>query len=135
MGWAFFRCMRMNSSAKTQYKILPLVLCGASLLWIGCGSGEPANIKTAETEGTKKAIESYEASGTDAAKAKVDRAFAELDQEIKELEVRVANTTGEARAEANSKLTELKERKNELKVDFTEAKFSTLMEDIKKSVR
>jgi hypothetical protein len=106
-----------------------------TLVLVGCGSEQKADIKTAETEGTKKAIENYEANSTDAAKAKVEKAFAELDQEIKELEVRVANTVGEARAEANTKLSELKTRKNELRGDFTEAKFKALIEDVKNSVR
>lgn len=115
--------------------MLPVMLSGIALIWVGCGPKEPANIKTAETEGTKKAIENYEAKGTDAAKANVEQAFAQLDSEIKELEVRVANTTGDARAEADRKLSELRQRRTELRGDFTEAKFNTLIEDVKNSVR
>jgi len=126
--------MKMKTGPSRTW-ILPALLAGFALIGVGCGSGEKATIKTAETEGTKQAIENYQANSTDAAKAKVEKSFSELDQEIHELEVRVENTSGPARTEADTKLSELKQRRMELRADYTEAKFNALIEDVKNSVR
>lgn len=47
----------------------------------------------------------------------------------------VATTTGATQSEAQGKLEELKKRNAELRGDFNEAKFRTLIKDIKESVR
>jgi uncharacterized protein HemX len=107
---------------------------GITLL-AACSDKQQATIKTAETEKAKAQVEQYNASGSKEDKLEAERAFADLDKEIKELEVRVDATSGEARSEAQNKLDDLRKRKIELRVDFTKAKFNALLEDIKSAVR
>jgi len=124
-----------NIAAQPKNLGLIFLLLGFGIFFSACGSGDKPPIKTVETESAQRAIDGYESKPTDEAKVKVEQAFNELDGEIKELEVRVEKVTGDTRAEANKKLSDLKARKNELRMDFTEAKFKALADDIKNSVR
>jgi hypothetical protein len=124
------------SKSLTAAKTVALAFVwSAPVVFVACGSGEKASIETRETQAAENAIESYADKPSDQAKADVNEAFAVLDKEIAELEARVASTGGEKRAEADAKLQELKERKNELKGDYTKTKFDTLVEDAKNAVR
>jgi len=109
---------------------------GTPLILMACGSGkEKATLETRETKTTENAIDSYASNATEEAKADVETAFATLDKEIAELEARVAATDGEKRAEAEAKLEQLKQQRNELRGDYTKAKFDALVEDVKNAVR
>jgi uncharacterized protein HemX len=129
--------MNANTHNWLRKGITAAVVLGAvPFLGLGCNSkDEEPKMRTMETENAQKQVNAYESNNSEAQKAQVEQAFAELDKEIRELEVRVENTTGEARAEAQFKLDELRMRKTELRVDYTEAKFKALLEDIKNSVR
>ena len=129
--------MNTNTSNHLKKWMAAVAVVGTvPFLSIGCNSkDEEPQLRTMETENAQKQVNAYENNNSDAQKARVDKAFAELDKEIRELEVRVQNTNGEARAEAQFKLDELNKRKTELKADYTEAKFKALLEDIKNSVR
>ena len=122
-------------SIKLQSLSTLLALGTVLIAWTACSEKPKAQIKTMETANAKTAIETYDANGSNALKLQVEKAFVALDQEIKELEVRVEATTGEKRAEAAYKLQELKKRESELRTDFNEAKFNALIQDIKNSVR
>jgi hypothetical protein len=107
----------------------------APLSFLACGSKEKSTMETRETKSAEHAVESYADKPSEAAKADVTEAFAALDKEIAELEARVASTSGEKRAEADVKLQELKQRRSELKGEYTKAKFDALLEDVKNAVR
>jgi len=116
--------------------LLSIVVAGAALVSLAACSDKPkSTLSTNETRQTQSAVNAYDATGSKALKLQADQAFIELDKEIKELEARVATTTGATQSEAQSKLTELKKRHSELRGDFNEAKFNTLIKDIKESVR
>lgn len=61
-------------------------------------------------------VEKGRTDSSPAHKAEVQRAFADLDKEISELEVRVLKTDGEERARAQYKLDVLKNRRAELRM-------------------
>ncbi|MES2310270.1 MAG: hypothetical protein V4507_15560 [Verrucomicrobiota bacterium] len=124
----------MNSPIKT---CATLVLGGLMLSLVACkdrDNNKKGDIKTFETERAKSAINNYQETGSNDSKAHVEKAFADLDQEIRELEIRVQATTGEKRAEAQYKLDALKKRASELRTDYNETKFNLLIDDIKKTV-
>lgn len=126
------------SQKSCSLPFLPFVLAGITCLsLIACNEKtEPqADITTAETLKAQAQVNDYSANSSDAQKKKVEVAFAALDQEIKELELRVEATSGEKKAEAQYKLDELKKRRSEIQSDFNEAKFNALVEDIKNAVR
>jgi nitrogenase subunit NifH len=108
-----------------------LAVAGSAILIVGCDTRKESSITTKETEQTESQIQAYERKGTEAQKIEVEQSFTELDKEIQELETRVNETTGDARAEAQAKLDALKDRKTDLRLDFTEAKFKVLLQDIK----
>jgi hypothetical protein len=122
---------RMNASP-----IFTFAVAGTAWMALAACSDKPkANIKTLETAKAQAAVDAYDKTGSDALKAQAEKAFLDLDGEIKELEIRVDATTGEQRAEADRKLTELRKRSAEIRADFNAAKFNTLIQDIKDSVR
>jgi len=119
-------------------KFLPLafaVLAGLTTLACSKKTDSSADITTAETVKAQTQVNNYANNNTEEQKKKVEVALIALDQEIKELELRVEATAGENKAEAEYKLVELKERRSEIKSDYTEAKFNALVEDIKNAVR
>jgi hypothetical protein len=120
------------------FSLLPLALAGLTVFgFVSCnGKKEPqADITTAETVKAQAQVNDYATNNSEEQKKKVEVAFAALDQEIKELELRVEATSGENKAEAQYKLEELKKRRGEIQADYTEAKFNALVEDIKNAVR
>lgn len=128
--------MKITKTKIKNQSLLTIIGLGAVLITLAACSEKPkAEIKTLETVNAQNAVSDYNAIGTDASKQLAEKAFLSLDQEIKELEIRVESTTGEKRQEAANKLAELKTRESEIRTDFNEAKFNTLIEDIKNSVR
>lgn len=127
----------MKKILKTNYAIPTLAsFAGLALLTLtACSEQKKADITTMETVKAEAAVNAYDAAGSNELKLLAETAFADLDREIRELEVRVETTTGEKRAEALYKLTELKKRSSEIRGDFNEAKVKTLIEDVKQSVR
>lgn len=124
----------MNTLKKIS--LLPIIAFGAVLVSLTACSEKPkAQIKTLETAKAQAAVNAYDATGSKELKLQSEKAFVALDQEIKELEIRVENTSGEKRAEAADKLAQLKMRESEIRADFNAAKFNTLIQDIKDSVR
>jgi enoyl-[acyl-carrier-protein] reductase (NADH) len=122
-------------SDSIKSSLVPMLL-GVSLLSLtGCTEKPKGEIKTLETMKANAAVKAYDATGSDAAKMEAEKSFIALDQEIKELEIRVDATTGEKRAVAAEKLALLKKREDELRSEFNQAKFNTLVEDVKNSVR
>jgi hypothetical protein len=115
--------------------VAPMILSLSLLTLTGCSEKPKGEIKTLETVKAQAAVNAYDASGSDAAKMEAEKSFIALDQEIKELEIRVDATTGEKRAVAAEKLALLKKRESELRSEFNQAKFNTLVEDVKNSVR
>lgn len=111
-----------------------IFVLGSALALTACSKKEEASITTRETEKAKEEIKDFKTDNSAAQKSEVELAFAQLDQEIRELEIRVEKTTGESKAEAAAKLEALKKRKSELQSDYTEAKFKALIEDIKNTL-
>jgi hypothetical protein len=124
-----------NKNLTLSRTVLMSMAAGAMFLATGCSDNRRADINTFETAKAKSAVEAYDSTGTNEMKLKAEKAFADLDKEIKELELRVEATNGGNQAEARYKMNELKKRESELRSDFNEAKFNTLIEDIKNSVR
>ena len=112
------------------------LVLAAGLFFAGCAKSQqdPAPISTRETQNAQEEVKDYANSPTDEQKARVERAFSELDQEIHELEIRVNKTEGDDKAEADRKLQSLKAKRDDLRTDFTEEKFKALLKEIKESV-
>jgi DNA repair exonuclease SbcCD ATPase subunit len=125
----------MNSKQNLRASLV--LLCSAALTLVNCSKNEEprSTLKTLETENTQAQINKYENNNSAEQKAKVESAFAELDSEIKELEVRIARTTGDDRAKAEERLADANKRRAELQADYNEAKFKALVEDVKNAVR
>jgi len=86
-----------------------------------------SDTKTFETTRLKMAITAYETSPNTENEADVKKAFAELDGEIAELEGHVSKKTGEARAEAAKKLTDLGTYRAQETVRFESARVKAAM--------
>lgn len=126
----------MKTTLMTPSSIFTFAVVGTAWMALAACSDKPkARIKTLETAQAQAAVDAYDKTGSDALKALAEKAFLDLDGEIKELEIRVDATTGEQRAEADRKLTELRKRSAEIRAEFNAAKFNTLIQDIKDSVR
>jgi len=92
-------------------------------------TAEPiAKTSTFETARLGGAIDRFEKTPTVENQASVKLAFAELDGEIAELELRVAKTNGNARAEAAAKSANLKKYRDAEMVRFTKARIGTAFE-------
>jgi hypothetical protein len=127
----------MKKTQKTNYAIPTLASAAGLALFtlMACSEQKKADITTLETVKAEAAVNAFDTTGSNELKLKAETAFADLDREIRELEVRVETTVGEKKAEALYKLTELKKRSSEIRGDFNEAKVRTLIEDVKQSVR
>ena len=92
-------------------------------------TAEPiAKTTTFETARLGGAIDRFEKSPTVENRSSVRLAFAELDSEIAELEVRVAKTTGAVRAEAAAKSANLQKYRDAEKIRFTKAQASVVLD-------
>jgi hypothetical protein len=118
-----------------KHVVLALAVLLVTLALVSCSKKEEPSFSNRETENAKQEIKTYEHNNSAAQKGAVELAFAELDQEIRELEIRVQKVEGEARVEAQQKLDALRQRKDQLKSDFTEAKFKALVQDIKSTLQ
>jgi chaperonin cofactor prefoldin len=125
------------SPVKTNLETLCPVIILSALLVIpmACSKSSNNEIKTIETVKAQAAVDAYETTGSAELKVQTDKALAELDSEIRELEIRVDSTSGDKRAEAAAKLASLKTRESEIRTNFNIAKFNVLIQDIKDSVR
>jgi hypothetical protein len=113
--------MRLASDMNTNFFLFTLVTF--SLLATGCEEKTTSIVipmptpileiapktatNTLETKRLGKAIDLYIATPSGENNAAIKKAFAELDGEIAELEIRVARITGEDRSEAQGKLINL----------------------------
>ena len=111
-------------------KILPLSLAACmTLTFAACDQRSPEVIEkpaaeTSNFETTKLGltIDAYIAGPSDAKAADVDRAFAELDLEIAELNQRIARSTGAEAAEAKAKEDNLRTYRDREMLRWTEAR-------------
>lgn len=90
---------------------------------------------TFETETLAREIDAYKTNPTAQQKAKVDRAFAELDGEIHELEARLQSTTGAERAETDRKLAGLKSYRNAQRARYAGDRAETLGEKASEGIK
>lgn len=109
------------------YLVLPVAVI-AVLGLISCEDKKPQTIEkatpataTAETSKLGAAVDAYNKAPTAARAADVDRAFAELNQEIAELEQRVTKTTGDERVKASEKAGNLRAYRDKEHLRYLEA--------------
>jgi TolA-binding protein len=128
--------IQIPSQEARRILALAAVFGSSAMLLAGCSKSDvdPAPISTPETRNVQEEVKDYQRSGTEQQKNRVEQAFDELDQEIRELEIRVEKTSGGQRAEAQRKMEDLKAQRDNLRSDFTEAKFQALIKDIRESV-
>ncbi len=113
---------------------LPIVLT-VGLLAFGCEKKPTVDLtvkpttatKTFETSRLGNAIDRYVSSHSAVDAADANKAFAELDGEIAELQERVAKTDGDDRAEAAGKLANLQSYRTKEQVRFSAAKATAPM--------
>jgi hypothetical protein len=120
---------------KTLLTFKLLIITTLMAITVGCGKRESSTMENRETEKAKEQIEQRRTDSSAGQTAEVERALADLDKEIRELEVRVEKTEGEPRREALAKAEALKNRRDELRRDYSQAKFDALMNDVKAEVR
>jgi hypothetical protein len=108
--------------------LLLLTLCTGIALFAACEKKPQvvekptATLANLETARLGMAIDAYVVSPTDAQASNVDRAFAELDGEIAELDLRATKTSGADREEARSKSAQLHTYRDKEMARFTEAR-------------
>ena len=112
----FLRAMRIL--------LLRKVLATSCLLVIaGCKPNETASTgKTSETAVVEERIQKFKADPSRLNLVEAEKALADLNSEIKELEVREATAGGAEKDEATKKRSELREKYNAYLADFTAAK-------------
>jgi Skp family chaperone for outer membrane proteins len=105
-----------------------LALCAGISLFAACEKKPQVvekptpSLANVETARLGVAIDAYVASPTDSQAASVEKAFAELDGEIAELDQRVTKTSGADREEAQTKSTQLHTYRDKEMARYTEAK-------------
>jgi len=88
-----------------------------------CKPTEPtAPMKTSETAVVEEKIRKFKAEPSKANMNEVEKALADLNSEIKELEVREAKVGGSEKDEATRKLSDLRAKYNAYTADFTAAR-------------
>ena len=87
-----------------------------------CKPAEPLPIKTLETVTVEEKIRIFKADPSKANMTEVEKALADLNAEIKELEVREAKVGGAEKDEATRKLSDLRVKYDACSADFTAAK-------------
>lgn len=88
-----------------------------------------------ETSTLGTAIDGYVANSTSGQAALVDKAFAELDGEIAELDRRVADVTGAERTEAQAKADNLRSFRDKERLRYTEAQARAKTNEVKADTR
>jgi hypothetical protein len=90
---------------------------------VACKPAEaPPPMKTSETASVEEKISKFKSDPSKANMDGVEKALADLNSEIKELEVREAKVGGAEKDEATRKLTDLRAKYNSYNADFTAAK-------------
>lgn len=105
-----------------------------ALIVAGCHREPPPptpTIATPTTEQAASAVNSYATNPSENGKAKADAALAQLDAEIVQLQSRIDQEHGSAKAGDQAKLDDLKTRRNELRNEYDQTKFDRLQADTK----
>ena len=89
---------------------------------MACNPNAPKKPQTFETTAVEQSIREFKANPTEANKAQVDQALAKMDSEIKELDVRSAQSSGAEKTEADDKRFALREKQAAYSSEFTAAK-------------
>lgn len=110
-------------------RTLPFFALSASVILFAACEKKPQvvekptpSLTNIETTRLGVAIDAYVANPSETQSASVDKAFAELDGEIAELDLRVTKTTGAEREEAQTKAAQLHTYRDKEMARFTEAK-------------
>lgn len=119
-------------------RTLPLLtLCSGLILFASCEKKPQAvekptaTLANLETTRLGTAVDGYMASPTESQAATVEKAFAELDGEIAELDLRVTKTSGAEQEEARTKAVQLHTYRDREMARFTEAKLRVKTQDEK----
>ena len=104
--------------------LLPSVIFGAVCFGaiFACKPSEPVPTATAKTAVVEEKIRQFKADPSKANMNEVEKALADLNVEIKELEIREAKVGGAEKDEVTRKLTDLRAKYNAYGADFTAAK-------------
>lgn len=118
----------LTPSSKRICANAALVLAGG-LIFAACKpapppppSTPPPAIQTFETKKVETAIAAYKSSPSETTKSEVDLALADMESEIKELEVRSTKVSGAEKTENDQKLSDLKDKYNRYRMDYTGAR-------------
>ena len=100
-----------------------LLAAACLFLIVGCKPNETASTgNTSKTAAVEERIRKFKADPSRLNLVEAEKALADLNSEIKELEVREATVGGAEKDEATKKRTELREKYNAYLADFTTAR-------------
>lgn len=90
---------------------------------VACNPTQPAlPMKTSETKAVEEKIRDFKAEPSQVNMQEVEKALADLNAEIKELEVRQSTVGGAEKDEATRKLSDLRDKYNAYVAEFTGAR-------------
>jgi hypothetical protein len=117
--------------------VITVGLVALLTLVVACDKRPPASVTkdTLEIRNVAEKIEDFRRLQNQESMNAVDRAFVDLDQEIGELEVYVKENQGMKKQEAESKLSFMKDSRDELHTEFTKAKVSNTAEKVSSDVQ
>lgn len=111
------------TTATKRFCVNAAIVATGGLVFAACKPAPPPEpppaMQTFETKKVETAISAYKTEPSETNKRNVDLALADMESEIKELEVRSTKVSGADKAENDSKLSDLKEKYNHYRMDFT----------------
>lgn len=114
------------TTATKRFCVNAAIVATGGLLFAACKPAPPPEpppaMQTFETKKVETAISAYKSAPSDTTKKAVDLALADMESEIKELELRSTKVSGADKAENDRKLSDLKEKYTHYQVDFTKAR-------------
>lgn len=126
MSLAMFDFTMSNPRFLKNFRPGSLLLCASvGLFFVACKPATPPTpppaMETFETKRVETALAGYRKSPSEATKAEVDRALAEMESEISELDVRSSKVSGADKAETDRKASDLRAKHNHYRADFAAA--------------
>ena len=101
---------------KMKSLLAPMIAVTLAASFVGCSKRDKsATITTRETSNAREEVDKSRSDSSPVQKAEVQKAFADLDKEISELEVLLLKSEGAERAKVQYKLDALKNRRDALR--------------------
>jgi len=115
----------MHFSAKHLCAQGAILTVSAGFFFVACKPvpppAPPPAMETFETERVEASLTNYRRTPSETTRIEVDRALAEMESEINELDVRSTKVSGADKAEVDQKASDLRVKYNKYRADFAAA--------------